>query len=99
MLPGFPVILETPVRWFLEFKNQMRSAGSARQVRNLVFVVKWSKNHLPGISSLTGDPSNKSVKASIEYLSLKPYKDECGVFGQNTGKCAHRGGVKPRNAR
>jgi len=54
-------------RWFLEFKNQTRSSGSIRwQVHNLVLVVKWPKNQATGISSITGDPSNKSVKASNE---------------------------------
>ena len=48
--------------WFLEFKNQTRSTGSTRQVRNLVLVVKWPKNQLLGF---TGDPNNRSVKASI----------------------------------
>ena len=48
----------------------MRSAGSTRQVRNLVLVVKWSKNHATGIPSITGDPNNKSVKVSIGIGTL-----------------------------
>jgi len=65
--PFTDLLLGSPVRWFLEYKNQMRSAGSKRQARNLVLVVKWSKNHATGIPSNTGDPSYKSAKVSTLF--------------------------------
>jgi len=38
-------------------------------VRAVVLAVKWSKNHATGTPSITGDPSNKSVKVST-YLEV-----------------------------
>jgi len=67
LLLGTPVITGDPSSWFLEFKNQTRSAGSTRQVRNLVLVVKWFKNQLLGSPVFTGDPSNK-IREGL-YLS------------------------------
>jgi hypothetical protein len=57
LLLGFPVILEfpvilgSPVRWFLEFKNQTGRADSKRSVRKLsvLHVVKWPENHATGL--------------------------------------------------
>ena len=53
---GNPSNTGDPSSWFLEFKNQTRSAGSTRQVRNLVHVLKWSKNPLLGSPIILGIP-------------------------------------------
>jgi len=96
-LLGSPVILESPVRWFLEYKNQMRSAGSTRQVRNLVLVVKWSKNHATGI------PSKQQIRVGL-YMSCPlvsqqdvpifdcryPQGDNYGGDGNPNHECAQR---------